>query len=211
MSWVKHQMGYLLVGVIFWLPIGIVALIINQMYGGLDPLGRDILKAFLPDSLATSGTGMGLWVALLFTTGLLLKSETMGRRAASIPVVGTFFLRENQHTMNLDRLMHLTPCLFLYSPTCISYGWILSEQDATSKDGSHIAMMNVYYPNVPTLLTGQVYVVRKETVMKLGNKSREVVDILLYGMRRPESLVYVPWASESPEEFRKRAHQFGIM
>ena len=92
-----------------------------------------------------------------------------------------------------------------------SYGWILSEQDVSLGDvKAPINLMNVYYPNVPTLVTGQVYSARKETIMKLGNPSREVVDILLYGLRRPDQLHYLPWDDETEAEFRQRAKRFGI-
>ncbi len=212
MSFFKHQLGNLLLGFVFWLPIGIIILIANQIYDSLDPIGQDAVSWLLPDRGVGSGTGIVFWVLVMFVTGLALKSTAIGAFATSIPIIGTFFLRKGQETMTLDRLMHLTPCVFLYSPTCLSYGWILSEQPArATKEGSPISMVNVYYPNVPTLMTGQVFAARKEAVMKLGNRSREVVDILLYGLKRPEYLAFVPWDDEDPQEFQKRADHFGLL
>jgi hypothetical protein len=106
----------------------------------------------------------------------------------------------------------MTPCLFLLSPTCISYGWVLSEEKVKVKNERvDFRLVNVYYANVPTIITGQVFSVRKETVMKLGNPSREIIDILLYGLRRPEYLQYLPWEDETEEEFKERAKRFGLI
>ena len=69
----------------------------------------------------------------------------------------------------------------------------------------------MYYPNVPTIVTGQVFSVRKETVMKLGNPSRDMIDILLYALRKPENLKYLPWEDETAEEFKERAARFGLL
>jgi hypothetical protein len=129
---------------------------------------------------------------------------------SGVPIVGTFFRRGGE-IITVDTLANLTPCLFLYSPTCPSYGWILSEEKVKlNNEKASFGLVNVYYPNVPTILTGQVYSVRKETVIKLGNPSREVVDVLLYGLRRPEDIQYLPWEDETEEEFKERAKRFGL-
>jgi len=47
-------------------------------------------------------------------------------------------------------------------------------------------------------------------VIKLGNQSREIVDLLLYSFRSPENIKYLPWEDEKEEEFKIRAHRFGI-
>ena len=113
--------------------------------------------------------------------------------------------------MTVDRLLHLNPCFFLLSPTCLSYGWILSEEKVKlSKEKAIFTLVNVYYPNVPTLITGQVFPVRKDTVIKLGNSSKEIIDLLLYAFRSPADLKYLPWEDESQEDFEKRAKSFGV-
>jgi len=207
----KNPLGYLLLGVVFWLPVGVAVLVVSLTVGSLEPIGKSALEFLFPDHYVHAGMGITFWIVIMFLTGLLLKTTRIGRLASALPIVGFLFLRLDEHTMTLDRLMHLTPCLFLYSPTCLSYGWILSEQDVSLGEAkSPISLMNVYYPNVPTLVTGQVYSARKETIMKLGNPSREVVDILLYGLRRPDQLRYLPWDDESEMEFKQRAQRFGI-
>jgi hypothetical protein len=70
--------------------------------------------------------------------------------------------------------------------------------------------VNIYYPNVPALITGQVYPVRKEAVVKLGNSSKEIIDILLYSFRTPKYLKYLPWEDETEEELEKRTRSFGL-
>ena len=100
----------------------------------------------------------------------------------------------------------------MLSPTCLSYGWILSQEKVKlNGEGANFQLIDVYYPNVPTIVTGQVFSVRKETVMKLGNPSRDMIDILLYALRKPENLRYLPWEDETAEEFKERAARFGLL
>jgi hypothetical protein len=97
------------------------------------------------------------------------------------------------------------------SPTCASYGWVLSEERVSTGQVSLIySMVNVYYPNVPTIITGQVFPVRKDTVIKLGNSSKEIIDLLLYSFRSPEELIMLPWPGETPEGFVSRISNFGL-
>ena len=210
MNFIKRQLGFLLYGVIFWLPIGVIALVAKLVLGDLDSIGRDFLMLFVPDEYVDPGTGIILWVVVFFLSGLLLKVTPVGDFFSRIPILGVFFRRGGE-IITLDSLTKMTPCLFLLSPTCISYGWILSEEKVNIGDRNlAFNLINVYYANVPTILTGQVFSVRKETVMKLGNPSREIIDILLYGLRRPEIIQYLPWEGETEEEFMERAKHFGL-
>jgi hypothetical protein len=47
--------------------------------------------------------------------------------------------------------------------------------------------------------------------MKLSNPSREIIDILLYGLRKPITLQYIPWEDETEERFKERAARFGLL
>jgi hypothetical protein len=97
------------------------------------------------------------------------------------------------------------------SPSCLSYGWILSEEKVRlGEEKATFTLVNVYYPNVPTLITGQVFPVRRDTVIRLGNPSKEIIDLLLYAFRSPKDLRYIPWDDESKEDFEKRAESFGL-
>jgi len=128
---------------------------------------------------------------------------------SKIPVLGLFF--GAGEIITIERLLHLNPCLFLISPTCLSYGWILSEEKVKlGKKKAAFTLINVYYPNVPTLITGQVFPVRKDTVIRLGNSSKEIIDLLLYAFRSPKDLKYLPWEDESRADLEKRAKSFGL-
>jgi hypothetical protein len=83
-------------------------------------------------------------------------------------------------------------------------GYCQSHKDAV------FPIINVYFPNVPTLITGQVFAARKDTVMKLANSATEVIDLLLYSFRSPVALEYVPWEDESLENFEERSKYFGL-
>lgn len=210
MRFVRKQMGYLLFGFVFWLPVGIAAIVGHYIFGSFESLGGVFLGWFLPQQFVYPGLGIVLSIVVFFLTGLILRETPLGNLLSGVPFLGMFFRRSGE-TITFDKLLNLTPCLFLYSPTCPSYGWILSEQAVKLGDEeAHFTLTNVYYPNVPTLITGQVYSVRKETVIKLGNESREIIDVLLYGLRRPQHIRYLPWEDEAEEEFKQRARSFGI-
>lgn len=211
MKFTKRQIGYLFLGFIAWLPIGVLVLVGDYILGNLEHVGKDFLDLFIPERFLYPGLGIALWLVLFYLSGLLLRRTKIGTYFSNVPILGTFF-RTGGETMTLDRLMNLTPCLFLYSPTCLSYGWILApEKVKLADDNADFELVDVYYPNVPTIITGQVFAVRKDSVMKLGNPSRDVIDILLYGLRKPITLQYLPWEGESLEDFKERAAHFGLL
>ena len=210
MKFLKRQLGFFLYGIIFWLPVAVVALVVSLIFGPVENYGHSFLSLFIPDDHVYKGLGFVFWLVVFFLTGVLLKKTPVGNFLSGIPIIGLFFRRSGD-VISLDMLINMTPCLFLLSPTCPSYGWILSEEKVKVKNEEvDFPLVNVYYANVPTIITGQVFSVRKETVIKLGNPSREVIDILLYGLRRPEDLQYLPWEDETEEEFKERAKRFGL-
>ena len=208
----RRQIGYLFSGFIFWLPIGVLILVGNYIYDMLDHTGKDFLHlSHVPERFLYAGLGVVFWVLIFYLTGLLFKRTNVGTHFSNIPILGIFF-RAGGETMTIDRLANLAPCLFLLSPTCVSYGWILSEEKIKLGDANaDFNLVDVYYPNVPTIVTGQVFSVRKDTVMKLGNHSKDLIDILLYALRKPENLKYLPWEDETEEEFKTRAARFGLL
>jgi uncharacterized membrane protein len=188
-----------------------VILVGVYIFGDLENYGHSFLSLFIPDDHVYKGLGFVFWLVVFFLTGVLLKKTSAGNLLSGIPIIGMFF-RRSGNVISIDMLINMTPCLFLLSPTCISYGWVLSEEKVKVKNERvDFRLVNVYYANVPTIITGQVFSVRKETVMKLGNPSREIIDILLYGLRRPEYLQYLPWEDETEEEFKERAKRFGLI
>ena len=208
-KFVRNQITFLLFGFVFWLPVGVLIFIIALLFGNLEEIGRKILLLFLPEKFLYSGFGIVLGILIIYFSGIVLKLTKVGRVFSKIPVLGLFF--GAGEIITIDRLLHLNPCLFLLSPTCLSYGWILSEEKVKlSEEKAIFSLVNVYYPNVPTLVTGQVFPVRKDSVIILGNSSKEIIDLLLYAFRSPKDLKYLPWEDESPEDFEKRAKSFGL-
>jgi len=206
----KRQLGFFLYGIIFWLPVAVVALVVSLIFGPLENYGHSFLNLFVPDDHVYKGLGFVFWLIVFFLTGVLLKKTSIGDFFSNVPVIGIFFRRSGS-VISIDMLINMTPCLFLLSPTCPSYGMILSEEKVKFKnEKADFRLVNVYYPNVPTIITGQVFSVRRETVIKLGNPSREIIDILLYGLRKPEDIQYLPWEDETEEEFKERARRFGL-
>jgi len=211
LNFIKARTGDILSGFVFWLPIGIIMLVGSYIYDNLEDLGQELLVLFLPEKFAYAGFGALLWIIVFFLTGAILRNTAIGDHLSRIPVLGIFFRRKGGTVITPMRLLNLTPCLFLFSPTCPSYGWILSEEQV-KLNGEKIqyTLINIYYPNVPSIVTGQIFPVRKETVIKLGNQSREIIDLLLYASRSPENIRYLPWEEENEEEFQKRAESFGL-
>ncbi|MBI2958483.1 MAG: hypothetical protein HYY32_06525 [Chloroflexi bacterium] len=211
MKTVRRQLGFLFFGVIVWLPLAVVAFILNIVFQGVDSLGRTILQLAVPEKYVFTGFGFLLALMVSYATGVALKKTSVGVVLSKIPVAGMFFSTRKGGVMTLSRLGRLKPCLFLYSPSCPSYGWVLSEEPVRSQGSDPLyALVNVYYPNVPTIVTGSIFPLRKESVMLLGNTSGEVLDLLLYSLRCPESIKVLPWVGESPSGFSERVRRFGL-
>ena len=205
----KKQFTFLFYGLVFWLPVVLVVYIVILLFSNADKIGKMILGVAVPDEYLYAGLGVILCILIVYFSGILLKLTRVGKVLSKIPVIGLFFAQGE--IMTINRLSHMQPCLFLYASTCISYGWILSEEKVKiKKDNALFPLINVYFPNVPTLVTGQVLAARKVTVMKLANSSSEVINLLLYAFRSPAFLEYTPWEDESKEEFEERSKLFGL-
>jgi uncharacterized membrane protein len=205
----KNQASILLFGFGIWLPLAVVIFILFFMFNNLEELGRKFLSIFLPQQYLYTGLGIVAGLLIIYVSGLILKSNTIRKAMVKIPVLGLFF--GAGEIITIEQLMHLNPCIFLLSPSCPAYGWILSEEKIKiNEDKVLYSLINIYYPNVPALITGQVFPVRKESVVKLGNNSKEVIDILLYAFRSPKYLRYVPWEGETDQQLETRVQSFGI-
>ncbi len=205
----RNQIGFLLSGFVFWLPIAVLIIVIVFLFNNLEDLGRKFSLLFLPEDRVFSGFGVVFGILLMYFSGVVLRLKKIRRFFSRIPILGLLF--GEGEVITIQRLTHLNPCLFMMSPTCLSYGWILSEEKVRLGDKkATFILVNVYYPNVPTLVTGQVFPVRKDTVIRLGNTSKEIIDLLRYAFRSPEDIRYIPWEDESQEDFEKRAKSFGV-
>jgi len=206
---IKSQLTFVLYGIVFWIPVILVLYITIFIITNAEEVGRIILGPFVPDKYLFVGLGAVLFLLIVYFSGMALKLTKIGKVLSRIPFVGLFF--GQGEIMTIGRLSNMQPCLFLYSPTCLSYGWILSEEKVKlSSEKALFPIINVYYPNVPTLVTGQVYAARKDTVMKLANSSTEVINLLLYAFRSPAALEYIPWEDETKDNFKERSKYFGL-
>ncbi len=205
----RTQFGIIIWGLAFWLPIAVLIFILIFLFSNVEDIGKKLFLLFIPDDLYHQGFGIILGLLLIYISGVILKAKRIRKRLSVIPVLGLLF--GGGEVITVERLTHLTPCLFMMSPTCLSYGWILSEEKIKVNDSdASFSLINVYYPNVPTLITGQVFPVRKDTVIKLANPSKDVIDLLLYAFRSPNAIQYLPWEGESLEDFTRRASAFGV-
>jgi uncharacterized membrane protein len=206
---IRSQIGFLLSGFVFWLPIIVLILVLIFLFNNLEQIGRKVLLLYIPENWVFSGFGVVFGIVVMYLSGMILKLKKIRRFFSRIPILGLLF--GGGEIITIERLAHLNPCLFMMSPTCLSYGWILSEEKVSvSEEEATYTLVNVYYPNVPTLVTGQVFPVRKETVIRLGNPSKEIIDLLLYAFRSPKEIRYIPWEDESKEHFEERAKSFGL-
>jgi uncharacterized membrane protein len=209
MKFVKNLLSFLIYGFVFWLPIGVVIIVIGFLFGNLESFGKNLINDFYPDINIYPGIVTGTCLAIFILTGLILKKTRLNKIMSKIPFVGMFF-GEGQ-VITFEKLSKLEPCIFLFSPTSISYGWILSEEKInTCGQENGLCLVNIYYPNVPTIITGQIYASRKECVIRLGNSSKEIIDLLLYASKTPPYIKYLPWPEETEEVFQKRAKIFGL-
>jgi len=208
-EFLKKQPTFILYGFVFWLPVILVIYIVILLFSNGEKVGRSILGVVVPDKFLYTGLGFVLCILIIYFSGIILKQTKVGRILSKIPFIGIFF--GQGEIMTINRLSHMQACLFLYSSTCISYGWILSEEKVKiSEVAAGFPIINVYFPNVPTLVTGQVFAARKDTVMKIANPSTEVINLLLYAFRSPAALRYMPWDDETPELFKERSKIFGL-
>jgi uncharacterized membrane protein len=205
----KNLGTYLIYGFVFWLPVTLVIYVAVLLFSNGESIGKMILGVVVPDKYLFTGLGIILCILIVFFSGVLLKSTKAGVVLSKIPLLGLFF--GQGEIITISRLLNMQPCLFLLSPTCISYGWILSEEKVqVGEEKINFTLMSVFYPAVPTLVTGSVFAMRKDTIMKLGNPSREVINLLLYAFRSPACLKYLPWEGETPEVFLERSKLFGL-
>jgi uncharacterized membrane protein len=208
-EFIKKQSTFILYGFVFWLPVILVVYVAILLFSNGEKVGRTILGVVVQDKYLYTGFGFLLCILIIYLSGILLKQTKVGTILSKIPFIGIFF--GQGEIMTIGRLSHMQACLFLYSSTCISYGWVLSEEKVKiSDEAAGFPIINVYFPNVPTLVTGQVFAARKDTVMKIANPSTEVINLLLYAFRSPAALRYMPWDDETPEEFKERSKIFGL-
>jgi uncharacterized membrane protein len=205
----KKQFTFALYGFVFWFPVMLVIYIVIFLLSNAEKAGKLILGNIVINKGLYSVLAIILAVLIVYLSGVILKLTKVGDILSKIPVIGLFFGRGE--VMSIDRLGRHQPCMFLFSPTAMGYGWILSEEKVKiGAKQAPFSLVNVYFPGVPTLVAGSIHAVRKESVMKLGNSSREMIDVLLYNIRTPSFIEFLPWEDETPEQFEERSKLFGV-
>jgi uncharacterized membrane protein len=205
----KKQSTFALYGFVFWFPVILAAYIVIFLLNNAERAGKMILGNTIANKNLYSVLAIILAVLIVYLSGMILKLTKVGDVLSKIPVIGLFF--GHGEVMSIERLGRLQPCLFLYSPTAIAYGWILSEEKVKiGEEGASFSLLNVYFASVPTLVTGAIHAVRKQSVMKLGNSSREIIDVLLYNIRTPSFIEFRPWEDETQQQFEERSKLFGL-
>ena len=208
-EFIKKQSTFLLYGFVFWLPVILVTYVMILLFGNGDKVGKLILGVVVDKKYLFTGLGFIFCILIIYLCGMVLKLTKVGKILSKIPVIGLFF--GQGEIMTIGRLTNMQACLFLYSPTCISFGWILADEKVQlGEEIADFPLICVYFPSVPALVTGSVHTIRKSGVMKLGNSSTEVINLLLYAFKSPAALKYLPWEDESQEEFKERAKIFGL-
>ena len=204
-----NQISYFLNGFFVLMMFGVILFIANLFLGLFDGLGRWILELFFPKELILSGAGFFLVIVIFWITGFLnAKKDLSSRVLKRIPLVGKLFGGGDI----FERILKARPCLFLYSPTCLAYAWILGDIPVFLRLKERLkpfgTIENLYYPNIPTVATGQMFPVFENNIMLLENSSQEMLKMAMYGIEHPESLIFIPWDGENEDEFIDRATLF---
>ena len=124
-EFLKKQSTFILYGFVFWLPVILVVYVAILLFSNGEKVGRIILGIAVPDKFLYTGLGFVLCILIIYLSGMVLKLTKVGKILSKIPVIGIFF--GQGEIMTIGRLSHMQACMFLYSSTCISYGWVLSE------------------------------------------------------------------------------------
>lgn len=123
----------------------VIIFVIVFLFSNLENIGRDILLVYLPEKYVFHGFGIIFGILLMYFSGIVLKLAGVRRFFSRIPILGLFF--GGGEVITVERLVHLSPCLFMMSPTCPSYGWILSEETVElGKEKAIFTLVNVYHP-----------------------------------------------------------------
>lgn len=198
-------------GIIIAAPILIIAWMLYQVMNAVNSLGGRVLGLFVPDRYLAWGTGILFILVLILILGVIevhhgdkkrgvwqsIKKHTVGR----IPFFGSLMVRSDRKIISLEDLKKLAPCKFWLSDTTPHYGFIVNEQKVRGAETE----LDVYRPNVPTIVPGDLFPLKRRLVIKLGNSSAEILDKLASGgFIGSHEEIPIPWDDETEEDFRER-------
>lgn len=206
-KFIKNHLSYLFSGIAIWFPILIVILIAIFVFSSLENIGGNFLNLLVPGKHVFAGAGTLLMIIVIYITGFALKGKVVKKVISKVPIL-SFFISDGEK-MTLEKLRKLSPCSFLSSPTCLTYGFILSETKTTIHEKNdekplENSVVNVYQPGTPTIITGQMFSLNRKNVVKLGNTADEIIKLILYSSENPPCLYFLPWPEEKREDFEKR-------
>ncbi len=214
---IRRFLGVFQIGRILWrgiiiaAPILIIAWMLYQVMNAVNSLGGRVLGLFIPDRYLAWGTGILFILLLVLIIGIIevhhgdkqkgvwqsIKKNTVGR----IPFFGSLMARSDRRIISLEDLRKLAPCKFWLSDTTPHYGFIVNEQKVRGAETE----LDVYRPNVPTIVPGDLFPLKRRLVIKLGNSSAEILDKLASGgFISSNEEIPIPWEDETEEEFSQR-------
>jgi uncharacterized membrane protein len=204
--WSKIRFGKaMLRGLIIAIPVVVIAYVLDIVIRPLDFIGRAILRLVIPSEYVIVGTGLIVMLVVLFIIGRIdvyyeeRKNSLWRRTIRHIPVFGSML--SSGGALSLEQLGKMTPCKFWLSDTTPHYGFIVREQKVRGTE----AEIDVYRPNVPSIIPGDLMPLKRRLVIKLANPAGEVLQKLASGgFFSPEEEIPVPWDDESDEEFQER-------
>ncbi|MCX5999268.1 MAG: hypothetical protein NTU41_06650 [Chloroflexi bacterium] len=194
-------------GFVITAPLLIIVWIVFGVLSAVNSLGDKLLNPFVSGDHLFWGTGVLLVLAFMLIIGRI-EVYYEGRQrgiwqaaVGKIPFFGPFIAMSNTKAISFDSLRKLTPCKFWLSDTTPHYGFIVNQQKVRGTE----AEIDVYRPNVPTIIPGDLMPLKKRLVIKLGNPSGEILQKLASGgLISSDEEIPVPWDDETEEEFRER-------
>lgn len=198
-------------GLVIAAPILIVIWIVYEILNAVNSLGDKLLALFVPERYMVWGMGLLLLLFFILLIGRIelyyegreksiwqtIKEKTVGR----IPFFGPLFATGNRKVIAFEDFKALTPCKFWLSDTTPHYGFIVNQQKVRGGETE----IDVYRPNVPTIIPGDLFPLKRRFVIKLGNSSAEILDKLASGgLISSDEEIPIPWGDETEEDFRER-------
>jgi uncharacterized membrane protein len=198
-------------GIVIVGPIGIVLWIILGVVNAVNTLGDKLITPFFPGRHVTWGIGFLIVLFFILVVGRIelyyegkeksIWQTFKEKSLAKIPFIGPLFATRNRKVISFQDFKELTPCKFWLSDTTPHYGFIVNEQKVKGADTE----IDVYRPNVPTIIPGDLFPLKKRFVIKLGNPSSEILEKLAScGFISSQEEIPIPWEDETEEEFRER-------
>jgi uncharacterized membrane protein len=84
---IKKQGTFIIYGLVFWLPVALVAYIGVLLFSNVENIGKTVLGIGMPDKYIYPGFGILLFVLVVYISGILLKTTKLGKILSKIPEI----------------------------------------------------------------------------------------------------------------------------